>query len=167
MKNVSPQWVLVFLMACALLGAGCIGLDEPQDPTETGGEGPGGDGGPQAPGNTSTQTILETTLTWEAGTAGCTTIGGLYFFADAAQGIDHDQTPIPQEGQGKSFNATISSDAPFVEWGVTFWNGEDLAEAYTGSDDTLNGTVSDPSDTAILWSCAGAQIEVAFAVKNR
>lgn len=166
MQALFPRLTLVLLIPAALFFAGCIGSEGPE-----GGlgleDGNGADLGGNDTENETSPVVLEASLAWTAGITGCTTLGELYLFADALQGVDHDQTPLREEAQGQRFNATIASAAPVAQWGVSFWDGEDLADASASDDDTLEGTVPDPSDTAIFWSCGGSEVEVAFAVSKQ
>ncbi len=163
MKSVFLRWPLVLGLIAPLVIAGCITGDGPDEVMEQGGPKDGVDPGSD---NETSALILEADLGWTTGTAGCTTLGGLYLFADAAQGIDHDATPIKQEAHGEGFNATITSTHPIMEWGAAFWDGEELADTFATSDDALDGTVPDPSDTVIFWSCGGAEVEVTLTVKK-
>lgn len=154
---------LMLMLVTALVASGCIAADDP--PTDASGD-TGEDTGIEGniTGNTTSGEILSTDLAWTLGATGCLTAGGLVVMLPDLDGVDFASVGVPAEAHGADFNATLTSAAPPVEWGVAFWEGDALADIHYSMGEEIDGSVPDGSDTAQLFSCGGAELSATFTV---
>lgn len=156
--------VLALTLALVFVLSGCLGADP--DPSVNG-DGLG-DGGLDASagnetGNQTTSEVLNANTSWLVGISGCISLV-IFVAVYDLEDIDFGSVNIPGEARGGQFNATLTSTVPAVDWGIAFWAGEDLADAFFSMEDTLSGTVPSDADWAQFISCGGVDLSADFTV---
>jgi hypothetical protein len=155
----SRNITVISIIVTSLLFSGCLGSEEGSLP-ETGSQ--EGQELTNVTGNQSAEELISTNVAWATGVTGCLTVA-LHLVVYDLEGTDHGALTVPSDAHGGNFEAHLTSTAPPVEWGIAFWSGEDLAEAFYSMEDTLNGTVPN-SDMAVFFSCGGADLDVHISV---
>lgn len=152
------------VLMTAFVFAGCMGEGDVSGSGENGGEGSGEEETTNSTTNDTGGPIMKESVSWTVGGSGCTTSGGLYFFAGALEGVDHAPLSLDSKAGGYSFEANITADAPSAQWGASFWSGDELVDYDSSAEDSLTGKVPDQADRVIFWSCGGGMVQVDFVV---